>query len=789
MNRVSDISGGKEKAVERDEQDEQGVQKASLPQSNTHIADSGISVVYEPELSEPVIDIAFIHGLQGHPFKTWAVAAHHDYRVAPIPPEKDGALVGSGAPEVGRKASKKVRSFFSRTKQYRKAAHVSSEQRYCVFWPRDLLPLQCPKARIMVLGYDKIIAKHQFAGSANKNSIFAHSRNLVNDLSRSRTLGRPILFVVHSLGGIVIKEMLSICSTSNNQSFEDILKSTAGVIFLGTPHRGSSAAGVGEIARKAASMLLMDTNPRILDSLSLKNSDLERCQETFSSLWNKHGFQVKTFQEGLPLKLPIRLGQSKMAKIVPDISSCIGDSRERAEILDADHRSMCRYAGARDPNYRKVSDEVRSIYSGYVHDNHRETMSRTSLPSAVNPILSHNKQEILDHFRFSEMRLRQLAIDPPAKNTCQWLPRSVAFGQWIERKNVGVHFGLLQIIGKPGCGKSTLMKRLFETTLSSLRAEGTCVAGFFFNARGGELEHCARGLFRSLLFQVGISHPACLDSIQEHSITELSTMERANPRVYVRILKSILQEIFSNKSVAPQKTILFIDALDECDHNETSETGHFFAELAESAYQAGVKLNVCISRREYPPIILRKCLEIQMKDFNTDDIRRYIHEKLDLVEFEPPKAKILADMITQRSNGIFLWVVLAVEGIMKDVQDGKNTKYILKKLPKALEDLYASMLKNIDPNNRQMALRLFYWAILATGRLRLREWHHILAFIREDPPSSLKGWKESDYYTENDSQLEQQIKSLSQGLVEVKEVLKFWKRSMTQNLCSPVPAR
>ncbi|KAI0117654.1 hypothetical protein F4776DRAFT_276707 [Hypoxylon sp. NC0597] len=369
------------------------------------------------------------------------------------------------------------------------------------------------------------------------------------------------------------------------------------------------------------------------------------------------------------------------------------------------------------------------------------------------------------------MRLRQLAIDTPAKNTCQWLPKTDAFTQWIERKNVGVHFGLLQIIGNPGCGKSTLMKRLFETTRSSLRAEGTCVAGFFFNARGEELEHCTRGLLRSLLFQVGTSHPACLDSVQAYSITELLTMERTNPRVYVRMLKSILQEIFSNKSVAPQKTVLFIDALDECDYSETSETGHFLAELAESAYQAGVRLNVCISRREYPPIIIRKCLEIQMKDFNTEDIRRYIHEKLDLVGFEPRKVEILAELITRRSNGIFLWVVLAVEGILKDVEDGKNTKYILKRtkrLPKALEDLYASMLENIDPNNRQMALRLFYWAILATGRLRLREWHHILAFIREDPPSSLKEWKESDYYTENDAQLERQIRSLSQGLVEVK---------------------
>lgn len=93
------------------------------------------------------------------------------------------------------------------------------------------------------------------------------------------------------------------------------------MVFLGTPHRGSPLADIGEIARKAASISLMDTSPRILDSLSLRNSDLERCQDAFSSLWLKHKFQVKTFQEGLPMKLPIWVGRSKMAKVMAAISN------------------------------------------------------------------------------------------------------------------------------------------------------------------------------------------------------------------------------------------------------------------------------------------------------------------------------------------------------------------------------------------------------------------------------------------------------------------------------------
>ena len=75
-----------------------------------------------------------------------------------------------------------------------------------VFWPADLLFLHCPKARMLVVGYETAIGKHQFAGPVNKNSIFAHCKVLMNDLSRTRPLGRPVQFVAHSLGGIIVKE-------------------------------------------------------------------------------------------------------------------------------------------------------------------------------------------------------------------------------------------------------------------------------------------------------------------------------------------------------------------------------------------------------------------------------------------------------------------------------------------------------------------------------------------------------------------------------------------------------
>lgn len=49
--------------------------------------------------------------------------------------------------------------------------------------------------------------------------------------------------------------------------------------------------------------------------------------------------------------------------MVPDISSCLGDSRERAETLYGDHRSICRYTSAQDQNYKKVSAELYAVYT------------------------------------------------------------------------------------------------------------------------------------------------------------------------------------------------------------------------------------------------------------------------------------------------------------------------------------------------------------------------------------------------------------------------------------------
>ena len=85
------------------------------------------------------------------------------------------------------------------------------------------------------------------------------------------------------------------------------------------------------------------------------------------------------------------------------------------------------------------------------------------------------------------MYVRQKNIHVALDNTCNWLFSTTEYNDWISRKNIEVHHGLLWIKGRPGAGKSTLMKEALHRAEVKTSKTGTTTAGFFFNARGTEI--------------------------------------------------------------------------------------------------------------------------------------------------------------------------------------------------------------------------------------------------------------------------------------------------------------
>jgi hypothetical protein len=77
-------------------------------------------------------------------------------------------------------------------------------------WLKDFLPSQLPTARILLFGYNANVAfETSIAG------VTEYAENLLNRLRGKRrvprtAMTRPIIFVCHSLGGIITKKALTI---------------------------------------------------------------------------------------------------------------------------------------------------------------------------------------------------------------------------------------------------------------------------------------------------------------------------------------------------------------------------------------------------------------------------------------------------------------------------------------------------------------------------------------------------------------------------------------------------
>jgi len=128
-------------------------------------------------------------------------------------------------------------------------------------------------------------------------------KNLLYELEakRRKVIDQDLVFIAHSLRGILVKEVLSRSESDPDAKISRIFTSTTGVFFFGTPHRGSKDwASFGEgIAGVAGRLLGMDTNDQVIHALLPITPELELCQESFTTQWVKRGnsLVVRTFQE------------------------------------------------------------------------------------------------------------------------------------------------------------------------------------------------------------------------------------------------------------------------------------------------------------------------------------------------------------------------------------------------------------------------------------------------------------------------------------------------------------
>lgn len=90
----------------------------------------------------------------------------------------------------------------------------------------------------MTYGYSsKVFSSKQLT----QRTLYSHSKKLLAALGAAQqvpcAINRPLIFISHSLGGLVAK--CALVHANNDHIFKDILLSTAGMAFFGTPHQAA----------------------------------------------------------------------------------------------------------------------------------------------------------------------------------------------------------------------------------------------------------------------------------------------------------------------------------------------------------------------------------------------------------------------------------------------------------------------------------------------------------------------------------------------------------------------
>jgi hypothetical protein len=362
-------------------------------------------------------------------------------------------------------------------------------------------------------------------------------------------------------------------------------------------------------------------------------------------------------------------------------------------------------------------------------------------------------EDLLDALYFDQMDFRSSTVAAAHSNTCQWLFDTSQYKRWRDRHLLLEHSGFLWIKGKPGAGKSTVMKYASEQAKTACRDEMTVT--FFFNARGAALEKSTQGMYRCLLHQMA-------DRVPQLPIM----VKKKERRSYdaegwpLEKLKAMFREAAFHIS-RETRLSFYIDALDEGDNeDQVRDMADTFYETAQKALSDGNPFYVCLASRHYPKISARSSEELRLEDHN--DIAGYVHNKLRLGNGQLEEE--LATEILHKSSGVFLWVVLVVAILNKEGDRGNQhlLRAQLQRIPTGLFDILEEIQYQDASDERFLpAIR---WVLFSCVPLKAEELYYAILVSTGQLTTKSIFWNRQiiDARVINDF-----ILSSSKGLVEI----------------------
>ncbi|KAI4236155.1 MAG: hypothetical protein LQ349_002726 [Xanthoria aureola] len=474
-------------------------------------------------------------------------------------------------------------------------------------------------------------------------------------------------------------------------------------------------AAVGLVANIAQ---LVDTAGKAFTSKSLNNTAIpaKTLQEELDALRKPPGSGVRAtikkawlkkqkqkaigklkFAETLGTFDAKQEGQSKqlgqqLSQLSSDLKACqLGFAGQLSSEID-------RYITASEAQHEVTRDHVRTHitelneqrrqqqHDQQQHDQFLRSLWFEEINTRMNDIADSHSQTL--HWMFEDNATR------PWDSFCSWL-------QGNDR--------LYWINGKPGSGKSTLMKFLISSPRTQeLLAQWSLgksplIVEFYFWLSGSELQRSFKGLLCSIIYKLVDADKQLVTKLLRRNAGLLSK------RITGDWSKQELQRVLTQTiNMLDRPLCIFLDGLDEFDQKVDIDQ---LLNLVEASFESAM-IKFCISSRpeNYITKRLGRYKQLRLQDLTARDIDVFIRTKLETTRTQCPPSSIddeylerIIHTIADKADGVFLWVYYALSSLVRGMRNEDDFGVVLgriKELPNGMHQLYLEMWTRLNEDQQ-----------------------------------------------------------------------------------------
>ncbi|KAL1856821.1 hypothetical protein VTK73DRAFT_8221 [Phialemonium thermophilum] len=466
-------------------------------------------------------DIVAVHGLGANPETTWTrrrdePRPHRVGRGCDSSKGKRNRYQSAG-PEDGKGSS-----------QSREPEQPTDRTN----WLRDhgFLRTDFKRCRVLSFAYDADWFLDASVDTA-KNKGVQLLRKL--DEFRQRTKKKPpIIFIGHSFGGIVIKH--AFCRANKDDEYRAIFKKTAGILFLGTPHQGSSVSWLGGWLARLT--YFSGSDAILLNLLEHHSSQLSDLRDEFSkavalpvrdSRLTLYSFfeTRKSYLYGIPLGMIVGRDSATIegSTLVP---------------ISRDHSGLNKCRSRQDVLYKEICMAIRKIRDICKQRIQRDNKIRKWVGGP-------DCRGHISHHKLTRKKLGQYG------NLDSWLREPSEFKAWMDDSgNTRPTFWLR---GCVGTGKTSLSSQVIEWLWDfHIREEQHMV--YYYCSEDVSCDD----VLRSLLLQLALSP----DGTAVDRLVAARYEPGNRPRQLV--MDEETHELWEKLVHQHTRVVIVVDGLDEC---------------------------------------------------------------------------------------------------------------------------------------------------------------------------------------------------------------------------------